>query len=126
MSYYLKWCFHLSKQIKMTKEERDNLKVLIEAEIIKTKVSLVNYEEMTKPIAPENSIGRISRIDAINNKSVIEAAMRTEKRKLKNLNIALTRVYDNEFGKCAKCKRTIQEKRLMLMPQSRFCVRCAS
>ena len=110
----------------MNKEERDRLKGLIEVEILKTKEAIEEYEELTKPIAPENSIGRISRMDAINNKSVAEAALRTQRRKLKNLNIALTRVYDEEFGKCAKCKRAIQQMRLMLMPQSRFCVRCAS
>ena len=28
------------------------------------------YRELTKPIPPENAIGRVSRMDAINNKSV--------------------------------------------------------
>ena len=33
--------------------------------------------ELTKPIPPENAIGRVSRMDAINNRSVNEAALRT-------------------------------------------------
>ncbi len=109
----------------MKKEAADKFKKLIEAEIVKTKVKIKEYEELTKPIPPENAIGRISRMDAINNKSVAEAALRTTKRKFKNLEYALSRVYDEDFGNCARCKRSIPEGRLMLMPQSRFCVRCA-
>ena len=33
------------------------------------------YRELTKPIPPENAIGRVSRMDAINNRSVNEAAL---------------------------------------------------
>ena len=35
------------------------------------------------PIAPENAIGRVSRMDAINNKSVNEAALKKAEIKLK-------------------------------------------
>ena len=41
-------------------------------EIKKTKLQIIKYSELCKPIAPENSIGRISRMDAINNKSVVD------------------------------------------------------
>ena len=83
-------------------------------------------EDATKPIAPENAIGRISRMDAINNKSVSEAALRTAKRKLVKLQHALTKMDEPSFGACADCGNTIQVKRLMFMPQSTRCVRCAS
>lgn len=33
-------------------------------------------EDSCKPIAPDVAIGRISRMDAINNKSVMEASLR--------------------------------------------------
>ena len=80
---------------------------------------------MTKPIAPENAIGRISRMDAINNKSVNEAALIKAKQKLKNLEITLSNINEPDFGICAKCNNTIPIGRVMLMPHSRFCVNCA-
>ena len=58
----------------MTPNELVKIQHIIEEEIDKTKVSIQHYKELTKPIAPENAIGRISRMDAINNKSVNEAA----------------------------------------------------
>ncbi len=60
----------------MTKEEKAELKIKIEAEAIKLKTQIEELKEEVKPIAPENAIGRLSRMDAINNRSVNEAALR--------------------------------------------------
>ena len=109
----------------MTSEELQNIKTIINQEIDKTKESINQLKELTKPISPENAIGRISRMDAINNKSVNEAALKKATQKLKNLQIALLNINDSEFGICAKCKNNIPLGRILLMPQSRFCVNCA-
>ena len=103
-----------------------DIKTLLLQEIDKTKALIVEYKEYTKPIAPSDSIGRISRMDAINNKTINENALRKAEAKLKNLELALTNVDEPEFGKCAKCKQDIPVQRIILMPQSRFCVNCAS
>ena len=109
----------------MNRQQAEDLKKVIETEIEKTQVKIADFTEMSKPVAPENSIGRITRMDAINNKSVAEAALSQAKRKLRNLDYALSRVLDKDFGNCAKCKNPIPTGRLLLMPQSRFCVNCA-
>ena len=109
----------------MTKAERTILKENIEVKIVETKQKIFALEEATKPISPENAIGRVSRMDAINNKSVSEAALRIARRQLTSLNIALSKIDKPEFGLCTNCKRTIQARRLMFMPSSAKCVRCA-
>ena len=109
----------------MTSAERTKLKEKIESTIKETELKIVQLEEETQPIAPENSIGRVSRMDAINNKSVSEAALRTAKRKLSNLQHALSKTESPNFGDCAKCKQPIPAARLMFMPQSPYCVNCA-
>ncbi len=106
-------------------DNRSDIKELIVIEIDKTKKLVDEYEELTKPISPENAIGRISRMDAINNKSINDAALRKAESKLKNLEFALSNVDNADFGICAKCKGEIPIQRVLLMPQSRFCVRCA-
>jgi len=87
---------------------------------------MIELEKMTQPISPENSIGRISRMDAINNKSVAEAALRNKKAKLTKLNLAIIKVDEEGFGSCHMCGNKIQAMRLMLMPESTRCVRCAA
>ncbi len=66
--------------------EHDDIKQKLIKEISKTEKLIEEYKELTKPVAPDVAIGRISRMDAINNKSVIEATLRQSKEKLKNLN----------------------------------------
>ena len=109
----------------MDKKERDTVEKQIRKEILKTEEVIQEYKEMTKPIAPENAIGRLSRMDAINNKSVTEAALRKSEEKLKSLKYLADRVNDEDFGLCRKCKRPIPLPRLLFMPQSQFCVNCA-
>ena len=58
------------------------------------------YRELTKPIPPENAIGRVSRMDAINNRSVNEAALRTAEQQKADLLRALERLKDDKFGLC--------------------------
>lgn len=109
----------------MDEKTRNEIKEKIIVDIEKTKKSIIEYKEITKPIAPENAIGRITRMDAINNKSVAEAALRQTEEKLEKLKYVLTQINEDNFGLCAKCKRPIPIGRILLMPQSRFCIHCA-
>ena len=65
-------------------------------------------------------------MDAINNKSVNEAALRKSVEKLANLEKALEKIDKPEFGTCVRCKNPIPPARLMYMPESNKCVHCAS
>lgn len=108
----------------MANQEID-IEKLLKSEIDKTIVLIAEYKESTQPIEPDCAIGRVSRMDAINNKSINEAALRKAEAKLKNLEFALSNINDPDFGKCSKCKAEIPYQRILLMPQSRFCVNCA-
>ena len=110
----------------MTEEQRDQVKKSIENSILTTKNTIASLEELTKPISPENAIGRVSRMDAINNKSVNEAALRNLKNKLALLEAAIQRVNQKSFGLCNLCNLPIPIQRILLMPQSNRCVNCAS
>ena len=101
------------------------VKALIEQEIEKTTQKILNYEDMSAPVSPDDAIGRVSRMDAINNKSVTESALRQAKDKLSKLKHALNRVDEPDFGLCKRCGNPIPVMRVVLMPQSPYCVRCA-
>lgn len=110
----------------MTSQEKHELKEAIERKIKMTKSAVEDYKEMTKPVAPDVAIGRISRMDAINNKSVMEAALREAEAKLKRLESAISKINDEDFGICSQCKQPIPFKRLKAMPDSTKCMKCAS
>jgi len=104
---------------------KNTLKRKIEAELDKITTEIDELREAVKPISPENAIGRITRMDAINNKSVNEAALRTKEQNLSNLTYALSHLYDTDFGICVTCRQPIPEDRIMLLPQVRKCVKCS-
>lgn len=110
----------------MTQEERNELKEKIIKSITDTEREISELKELTKPIAPENAIGRISRMDAINNKSINDSALRQAKSKMEKLLLAKNKCDDADFGVCLKCRGDIPMGRLLIMPQSLRCVRCAS
>lgn len=109
----------------MDQKQLTEIEALIRQETEKTEKTVEDYRELTKPIVPENSIGRVSRMDAINNRSVTEAALRSAEKKLQGLKNILPKVREEGFGKCARCEGTIPLGRILLMPQSPYCVRCA-
>jgi len=80
---------------------------------------------LTKPIPPENAIGRVSRMDAINNRSVNQAALRQVEKQHKNLLRALDRLKEDRFGLCHNCGDRIPMGRILLVPGATRCVRCA-
>lgn len=106
--------------------ETDDLKHKILDEILKTETTINEYKEMTKPVAPDVAIGRISRMDAINNNSVAAAALLQAEIKLKNLNRVLSTVGTKDFGICIKCHKPIPVGRILIRPESLLCVNCAS
>lgn len=97
----------------------------VKTELKKLEHSIDMYKNMTNPIAPDNAIGRVSRMDAINNKSVNDSALRESEQRYKKLLLVLDNVNDPDFGICRKCKQAIPEGRLMIRPESSLCVKCA-
>ena len=122
------WTGHLPERdtpILMTPEDKAAIKVRILEKMNRTKADIADLEALTQPIAPENSIGRISRMDAINNKAVNEATLRTARNTLGRLEKAMIRLEEPFFGTCVKCGEPIQILRLKFMPESTHCMKCA-
>ena len=108
----------------MEKNKIKEIEKIISKELNETLISINEYKELTKPISPENSIGRVSRMDAINNKSVMEESLRKLEAKYEKLKFIKTQTQNEDFGMCLKCKNQIPLRRIMIIPESRFCVKC--
>jgi len=105
--------------------DKGKIRELLNSKIVKTEEQVVRYEDLAQPISPDNAIGRVSRMDAINNKSIVDAALRKAKERLKGLKLSLDKLDSSDFGVCVKCKKNIPIERILLAPQSSFCVNCA-
>ena len=93
-------------------EKREELKSHIKEKIEGLKEIIKSYQLLTQPISPDNAIGRLSRMDAIQNKSINEAALRNSKQTLSSMERALTMIDDPDFGLCRSEKQNdIQTER---------------
>ncbi len=109
----------------MESNTEQDIRARIEDELEKTKQIIVDYKELTKPEGLDSAVGRVSRMDSINNKSVTKAALRQAEEKLKKLNYVHSQIGKPNFGKCVRCGNAIPLGRIILMPQSTHCVNCA-
>lgn len=107
-------------------EERERLRQIIIAEMTRVKGDIASLAQQTGPVAPDNAIGRISRMEAITSRQISEAKLRDARSRLVLLGHALSRIDHRDFGLCITCGDPIPSARLELLPEARFCVDCAA
>lgn len=84
-------------------------------------------EEARAPVTlDQQSVGRLSRMDAMQQQQMAQAQERARKRDLVRIEMAERRLADGEYGFCSECGEPIAEKRLEIDPMAEKCVRCAS
>ena len=109
----------------MDTDQKETLTNHIRKTIAELKDDVDAYKALTQPIAPDDAIGRLTRMEAINSKSINEAALRKSRNKLSRLERILREIDDPDFGLCQACEEPIPFARLMAMPESNLCVACA-
>lgn len=109
----------------MDKGERARLKAIIVSDLEQIKKDVASLTEQAKPIPPDSAIGRLTRMEAIQAKSVAEAVLNETKIKRSKLEAALGRVDDDGYGVCCDCEEDIPIARMELVPESVKCVHCA-
>ena len=109
----------------MTESEEKEIKKIIEDQIDSVREEIEELKELTKPVKLDASVGRLSRMDAINNKAINDKQLREKKSTLQKLERALERYEDDKLGTCLKCGNEIPFGRLKFMPYTTRCVQCA-
>ena len=104
---------------------KEKLENHIREKIEGLKENIISYKQLTKPIPPDNAIGRLSRMEAISSKSINEAALSRAEETLSKLERVLKTINDSDFGLCKECEEPIPFERLMIVPETNMCVECA-
>lgn len=112
--------------MRMTPSEKEKLIEIISSKMDTLVREISELEELTKPIPLDAAIGRVSRMDAINNKTINEASLREKKKTLQRLDRALDRSNDKNFGLCQKCGSKIPFGRLEFLPHTTRCIACST
>lgn len=110
----------------MTEAELQRIRSIIETHIAETRSSLPYLAEESKAVEPNVSLGRLTRMEAISDKSVNEEIQRQAKARLEKLLAALDRLDKGVYGVCLRCSKEIPLGRLEIVPEAFVCVECAS
>lgn len=73
----------------------------------------------------QQAVGRLSRMDALQNQAMAKATGARRKVERTRLKAALGRIAEGEFGYCEECGEEIAPGRLRLDPAATRCVECA-
>ncbi len=73
----------------------------------------------------QTSVGRLSRMDAMQQQAMAAAQARRRAARLRALEAATRRIETDEFGWCEDCGEEIPEGRLEIDPTTVRCVGCA-
>lgn len=69
--------------------------------------------------------GRLSRMDALQGQAMSLAALNRRKTELKNIDQALERIENDDYGYCQECGEEIAVQRLEFNPTVTHCIHCA-
>jgi DnaK suppressor protein len=73
----------------------------------------------------QESVGRLSRIDAMQMQAMALAAQRRRQHEHAAIDAALRRIDQGEYGYCVACGEEIAEARLLHSPAVTTCIECA-
>ncbi len=110
----------------MNTEERNALSLVLDENIAALKKELVDLEEQLQPITPDCSLGDLLRSEMMCNQEVLQRRYETAKKRYNRLKYTKSKCNDDNYGLCEICEDEIALQRLMIMPETRYCIRCAS
>ncbi len=74
----------------------------------------------------QSKVGRLSRMDAMQAQAMAQASGQRRTALLREIEAALKRIDNGDFGICQGCEEAINPKRLEVDPTVRLCIDCAS
>ena len=74
----------------------------------------------------QTKVGRLSRMDALQAQAMAQASGERRALQLREIDAALRRIDEGNYGDCERCERPINPRRLDADPTARLCIDCAS
>lgn len=107
-------------------DDREALSLLAARESDLKAQSDISAEAREPVELDQQSVGRLSRMDAMQQQAMSRATEETRKRDLLRIDAARRRLRDGEFGFCEDCGEPIPDPRLRVDPMAIRCIGCAS
>lgn len=110
----------------LTEEELTQLTAELDRVLRKLEKSMRTTEEALKPVKlDQTAVGRLSRIDSLQNQGLTRNLQEREQGKLGQIVTALQRMADGSYGVCVECSGEIPFERLQVFPETPTCTSCS-
>ena len=111
----------------MNQQQIDELKDSLSAWKQDLESHLKNVSTNSRPVTlDQQSVGRVSRIDAIQQQQMARANQEQATQNLKQVELALQRITSGDYGLCLHCDEPIAIARLQAQPFASLCIECQS
>lgn len=110
----------------MTHSQKEVLIQKIEEDLCQLNNEIFSLEELTKPISPECALGDLARFELMNDQLISERTLQEALLRQKRLQYSLHKINTDDYGLCEECEEEIVYERLLLLPEARLCIACAS
>jgi DnaK suppressor protein len=108
----------------LTTEQLAGLRQTLEAIRLEIEAQLEATREDAKPVDLDEPIGRLTRMDAMQQQNMTKASRRGLEARLQQVAGALGAVKDGDYGFCRRCEEPIGYARLRARPETGLCVAC--
>ena len=108
----------------LTPEQTAELQAALESLRDELERLLDSTREGTRPVDLDEPIGRLTRMDAMQQQSMSAANRRDHALRLRQVQQALGLIERGRYGLCLKCEDPIGYARLSARPESPFCLEC--
>ncbi|NOQ51080.1 MAG: TraR/DksA family transcriptional regulator [Desulfuromonadaceae bacterium] len=85
---------------------------------------LVDSRDSSKAVALDQPIGRLSRMDALQQQAMAKANRAAHQQRLRGIEAALQGMKLQRYGECRNCEEPIGYPRLKARPETPFCLVC--
>ena len=110
---------------RLTEEQLGDLQDELDRQLSKLKRSMRVTDEALRPVElDQTAVGRLSRIDSLQNQGLTKNLHQREQVKLALLLEALKRVEARTYGVCTGCGGNIPFERLFVFPETPECAAC--
>jgi DnaK suppressor protein len=108
----------------LTSQQRQELEEHLHRLLGELQSVLASSEEGSRPVDLGQPIGRLSRMDAMQQQSVVQANRRNHELRLTRVRSALEAIESGEYGECRMCGEPIGYPRLKARPETPLCLSC--
>lgn len=110
----------------INKKKLENFQSSLHLRRKELEVQLTSSADGAKPVDLDTPIGRLSRMDAMQQQQMAQASRRIAEQRLLQIDAALQRIATEDYGLCVECDEEIGLARLAARPETPFCVVCQS